>query len=96
MNPEAYIDTCLYLYCSLLPKDRDDAVCDTLASYVRECAQQRIIITWRTVTLCGKKHHTLIYDLHMTNNLVLINLFSIIYQHKVRATIVFFRQFEFQ
>lgn len=28
-------------------------MCDTLASYARECAQQHIIITWRTADLCG-------------------------------------------
>ncbi|KAI9545246.1 hypothetical protein NQZ68_037826 [Dissostichus eleginoides] len=54
MDPEAYIDTCLYLYCSLPPKERDSAVCDTLASYARECAQQHVIIIWRTDTLCGR------------------------------------------
>lgn len=53
LDPAAYIDTCLYLYCSLPPTERDAAVCDTLASYARECAQQHIIITWRTADLCG-------------------------------------------
>lgn len=28
-------------------------MCDTLASYARECAQQHIIVTWRTADLCG-------------------------------------------
>uniref|UniRef100_A0A8C9YIB5 SCO-spondin n=1 Tax=Sander lucioperca TaxID=283035 RepID=A0A8C9YIB5_SANLU len=54
VDPAVYIDTCLYLYCSLPPKERDSAVCDTMASYVRECAQQHVIITWRTATLCGR------------------------------------------
>uniref|UniRef100_G3N7U1 SCO-spondin n=1 Tax=Gasterosteus aculeatus aculeatus TaxID=481459 RepID=G3N7U1_GASAC len=53
-RPAAYMDTCLYLYCSLPPKDRDSAVCDTLASYARECAQLHVIIVWRTNTLCGR------------------------------------------
>ncbi|KAF0028339.1 hypothetical protein F2P81_019426 [Scophthalmus maximus] len=53
LDPAAYVDTCLYLYCSLPPKERDGAVCDTLASYARECAQQHVIIVWRTATLCG-------------------------------------------
>ncbi|TKS88049.1 SCO-spondin Precursor [Collichthys lucidus] len=44
LDPTAYIDTCLYLYCSLPPKERESAVCDTLASYARECAQQHVII----------------------------------------------------
>uniref|UniRef100_A0A3B4TCW3 SCO-spondin n=1 Tax=Seriola dumerili TaxID=41447 RepID=A0A3B4TCW3_SERDU len=54
LDPAAYIDTCLYLYCSLPPKERDGAVCDTLASYARECAQQHVIIMWRTAILCGR------------------------------------------
>nr|XP_040023734.1 SCO-spondin [Gasterosteus aculeatus aculeatus] len=54
LEPAAYMDTCLYLYCSLPPKDRDSAVCDTLASYARECAQLHVIIVWRTNTLCGR------------------------------------------
>ena len=55
LDPAAYMDTCLYLFCSLPPKDRDGAVCDTLASYARECAQQHVIIMWRTDTLCGNE-----------------------------------------
>ncbi len=55
VDPAAYIDTCLYLYCSLPPKERDSAVCDTLASYARECAQQHVIVMWRTATLCGNE-----------------------------------------
>uniref|UniRef100_A0A665VKH1 SCO-spondin n=1 Tax=Echeneis naucrates TaxID=173247 RepID=A0A665VKH1_ECHNA len=54
LDPAAYIDTCLYLFCSLPPKERDGAVCDTLASYARECAQQHVIVIWRTSTLCGR------------------------------------------
>uniref|UniRef100_A0A667YJF4 SCO-spondin n=1 Tax=Myripristis murdjan TaxID=586833 RepID=A0A667YJF4_9TELE len=54
VDPAAYIDTCLYLYCSLGPREREGAVCDTLASYARECAQQHVIIIWRTATLCGR------------------------------------------
>lgn len=54
LDPAAYIDTCLYLFCSLPAKEREGAVCDTLASYAQECAQQHIILMWRTPTLCGK------------------------------------------
>ncbi|CAG5895700.1 unnamed protein product [Menidia menidia] len=54
VDPAAYIDTCLYLYCSLPPKERETAVCDTLAAYVRECAQQHVVILWRTDSLCGR------------------------------------------
>uniref|UniRef100_A0A8C7VBG6 SCO-spondin n=1 Tax=Oryzias sinensis TaxID=183150 RepID=A0A8C7VBG6_9TELE len=54
VDPAAYIDTCLYLYCSLPTRERDGGVCDTLATYARECAQQHIIIMWRTPSLCGR------------------------------------------
>uniref|UniRef100_A0A3Q1FCU8 SCO-spondin n=1 Tax=Acanthochromis polyacanthus TaxID=80966 RepID=A0A3Q1FCU8_9TELE len=54
VDPATYRDTCLYLYCSLPPRERKGAVCDTLASYARECAQQHVILTWRTATFCGR------------------------------------------
>ncbi|CAL8292204.1 unnamed protein product [Lota lota] len=54
VDPAAYLDTCLYLYCSLGPRERAAAVCDTLASYARECAQQQVITVWRTAALCGR------------------------------------------
>ncbi|KAF4095523.1 hypothetical protein G5714_023126 [Onychostoma macrolepis] len=54
VDPGPYIDTCLYLYCSVDVRDRDTAVCDTLASYVRECAQQHVIIRWRSAGFCER------------------------------------------
>ncbi|PWA22458.1 hypothetical protein CCH79_00015397 [Gambusia affinis] len=54
VDPGAYMDACQYLYCSLPPKERQDAVCDTLASYTRECAEQHVVIMWRTAALCGR------------------------------------------
>ncbi|KAM9839429.1 LOW QUALITY PROTEIN: SCO-spondin [Aulostomus maculatus] len=54
LDPAAYVDTCLYLFCSLPPRKREAAMCDTLASYARECAQQHVVVLWRTATLCGR------------------------------------------
>ncbi|TWW70528.1 SCO-spondin Precursor [Takifugu flavidus] len=54
VDPAVYVDTCLYLYCSLPGHQRAPAVCDTLASYARECAQQHVIVSWRTASLCGR------------------------------------------
>ncbi|XP_014875306.1 SCO-spondin [Poecilia latipinna] len=54
VDPGAYMDSCQYLYCSLPPKERQAAVCDTLASYTRECAEQHVVIMWRTAALCGR------------------------------------------
>ncbi|XP_073720146.1 SCO-spondin isoform X2 [Misgurnus anguillicaudatus] len=54
VDPGPYIDTCLYLYCSLGASERNAAVCDTLAGYVRECAQQHIVISWRGAGFCER------------------------------------------
>ncbi|KAK7881858.1 hypothetical protein WMY93_030267 [Mugilogobius chulae] len=54
VDPAAYMDTCLYLFCSLSPADREAAVCDTVASYTRECAQQHVLLSWRTDTFCAR------------------------------------------
>ncbi|TSK16074.1 SCO-spondin [Bagarius yarrelli] len=54
VDPGPYVDTCLYVYCSLGANERDAAVCDTLASYARECAQQHVILSWRGPGLCER------------------------------------------
>ncbi|XP_072306545.1 SCO-spondin [Eucyclogobius newberryi] len=54
VDPAAYMDTCLYLFCSLGPAEREAAVCDTVASYTRECAQQHVLLTWRTNSFCAR------------------------------------------
>uniref|UniRef100_A0AAV2L5H3 SCO-spondin n=1 Tax=Knipowitschia caucasica TaxID=637954 RepID=A0AAV2L5H3_KNICA len=54
VEPAAYIDTCLYLFCSLTAQHRDAAVCDTVASYTRECAQKHVLLSWRTAAFCER------------------------------------------
>ncbi|XP_027005082.2 SCO-spondin isoform X2 [Tachysurus fulvidraco] len=54
VDPGPYVDTCLYVYCSLRTNEREAAVCDTLASYARECAQQHVILSWRGPGLCER------------------------------------------
>ncbi|KAL7874680.1 hypothetical protein SRHO_G00056500 [Serrasalmus rhombeus] len=54
VDPGPYVDTCLYVYCSLGDSEREGAVCDTLASYARECAQQHVIFSWRRPDLCER------------------------------------------
>uniref|UniRef100_A0AAR2LHG3 SCO-spondin n=1 Tax=Pygocentrus nattereri TaxID=42514 RepID=A0AAR2LHG3_PYGNA len=54
VDPGPYVDTCLYVYCSLGDSEREAAVCDTLASYARECAQQHVIFSWRRPDLCER------------------------------------------
>ncbi|XP_015209797.2 SCO-spondin [Lepisosteus oculatus] len=54
VDPAAYVDTCLYLYCSQGQHERAQVTCDTLASYARECAQQHVLMTWRSAELCER------------------------------------------
>ncbi|KAI4898140.1 hypothetical protein NFI96_015403, partial [Prochilodus magdalenae] len=54
VDPGPYVDTCLYVYCSLRDGEREGAVCDTLANYARECAQQHVIFSWRRPDLCER------------------------------------------
>ncbi|KAI5106528.1 SCO-spondin, partial [Silurus meridionalis] len=54
VDPGPYVDTCLYVYCSLRANERKAAVCDTFASYARECAQQHVILSWRGPGLCER------------------------------------------
>uniref|UniRef100_A0AAY5K320 SCO-spondin n=1 Tax=Esox lucius TaxID=8010 RepID=A0AAY5K320_ESOLU len=53
-RPVAYVDSCLYLHCSLGTREREAATCDTLASYARECAQQHVVISWRSSGVCER------------------------------------------
>ncbi|XP_028290490.1 SCO-spondin [Gouania willdenowi] len=54
VDPGVYMDTCLYLYCSLSSQHRTNAVCDTLSTYARECSQHQVIIRWRTDSMCAR------------------------------------------
>uniref|UniRef100_A0A4W4HMF9 SCO-spondin n=1 Tax=Electrophorus electricus TaxID=8005 RepID=A0A4W4HMF9_ELEEL len=54
VDPGPYLEACLYVYCSMDASEREGAVCDTLASYARECAQQHVILSWRGPGLCER------------------------------------------
>uniref|UniRef100_A0A8C9VHG3 Subcommissural organ spondin n=1 Tax=Scleropages formosus TaxID=113540 RepID=A0A8C9VHG3_SCLFO len=54
VDPAPYVDACRYLWCSLVAEEREGASCDTMASYARECAQQHIIISWRSPGNCER------------------------------------------
>ncbi|MBN3303033.1 SSPO protein, partial [Amia calva] len=54
VDPAPYLDTCLYLYCSQAPGERDWGTCDTLAAYARECAQRHVLLAWRRPRLCER------------------------------------------
>ncbi|XP_069066851.1 SCO-spondin-like [Pleurodeles waltl] len=55
VEPTGFYDTCMYSYCQELGSERPATVCDSFASYARECAQQRIFINWRRPVFCGKQ-----------------------------------------
>ncbi|XP_069502497.1 SCO-spondin-like [Ambystoma mexicanum] len=57
VDPAGFYDTCMYSYCQAAGADggRPAAVCDSFASYARECAQQRIFIDWRKPGFCEKQ-----------------------------------------
>ncbi|XP_072010680.1 SCO-spondin-like isoform X3 [Engystomops pustulosus] len=56
VDPSGFYDTCMYTYCqdNGPGQDRTASVCQTFASYARECSQKKITITWRKTSFCGK------------------------------------------
>ena len=52
VNPEPYLDVCIYDSCSCESIGDCACFCDTIAAYAHECAQHGEVVTWRTATLC--------------------------------------------
>ncbi|XP_053322587.1 SCO-spondin-like [Spea bombifrons] len=52
VDPSGFYDSCMYSYCR--DPNGTDSVCQTFASYARDCAQQKIILTWRRAGFCQK------------------------------------------
>lgn len=50
VDPHSFHDTCMDLHCS---GAGTDAICETFASYARECAQQSVAVNWRQPGFCG-------------------------------------------
>lgn len=54
MNPEPYIDICLYDTCACESVGDCACFCDTIAAYAHACAQKGVAVHWRSPTLCRK------------------------------------------
>ncbi|XP_058276091.1 von Willebrand factor isoform X1 [Hirundo rustica] len=52
VNPEPYIDICLYDTCACESVGDCACFCDTVAAYAHACAQKGVAVHWRSPTLC--------------------------------------------
>uniref|UniRef100_A0A8C6E4J9 von Willebrand factor n=1 Tax=Moschus moschiferus TaxID=68415 RepID=A0A8C6E4J9_MOSMO len=52
VNPEPYLDVCIYDSCSCESIGDCACFCDSIAAYAHECAQHGEVVSWRTATLC--------------------------------------------
>uniref|UniRef100_A0A8U7MAY3 von Willebrand factor n=1 Tax=Corvus moneduloides TaxID=1196302 RepID=A0A8U7MAY3_CORMO len=52
VNPEPYIDICLYDTCACESIGDCECFCDTIAAYAHACAQKGVAVHWRSPTLC--------------------------------------------
>ncbi|KAM5263526.1 von Willebrand factor [Ctenodactylus gundi] len=52
VNPEPYLDICIYDACSCESIGDCTCFCDTIAAYAHVCAQHGTVVTWRTATMC--------------------------------------------
>ncbi|XP_069861108.1 von Willebrand factor [Dipodomys merriami] len=52
VDPEPYLDVCVYDTCSCESVGDCACFCDTIAAYAHACAQRGQVVAWRTPTLC--------------------------------------------
>uniref|UniRef100_A0A674GH51 von Willebrand factor n=1 Tax=Taeniopygia guttata TaxID=59729 RepID=A0A674GH51_TAEGU len=52
VNPEPYIDICLYDTCACESVGDCACFCDAVAAYAHACAQKGVAVHWRSPTLC--------------------------------------------
>ncbi|XP_045151939.1 von Willebrand factor [Echinops telfairi] len=52
VDPEPYLEACIYDTCSCESIGDCACFCDTVAAYAHACAQHGLVVTWRTATLC--------------------------------------------
>uniref|UniRef100_H0WT68 von Willebrand factor n=1 Tax=Otolemur garnettii TaxID=30611 RepID=H0WT68_OTOGA len=52
VDPEPYLDVCIYDTCSCESIGDCACFCDAIAAYAHVCAQHGKVVTWRTATLC--------------------------------------------
>lgn len=54
VNPEPYIDICMYDTCACESTGDCACFCDAIAAYAHVCAQKGVIVHWRSADLCRK------------------------------------------
>ncbi|XP_074841635.1 SCO-spondin-like [Carettochelys insculpta] len=56
VDPGGFYDACMFSYCQAggARAGQHQAVCDTFASYARDCAQQHVHLDWRRPGFCEK------------------------------------------
>ncbi|XP_028910294.1 von Willebrand factor isoform X3 [Ornithorhynchus anatinus] len=52
VNPEPYVDACIYDTCSCDSVGDCGCFCDAVAAYAHACAQHGEVVIWRTTSLC--------------------------------------------
>ncbi|XP_029060196.1 von Willebrand factor isoform X1 [Monodon monoceros] len=52
VDPEPYLDVCIYDTCSCESVGDCACFCDTIAAYAHVCARHGEVVAWRTATLC--------------------------------------------
>ncbi|NP_001268235.1 von Willebrand factor precursor [Dasypus novemcinctus] len=52
VDPEPYLDVCIYDSCSCESIGDCACFCDTIAAYAHACARHGQVVNWRTATLC--------------------------------------------
>uniref|UniRef100_A0A670HY20 von Willebrand factor n=1 Tax=Podarcis muralis TaxID=64176 RepID=A0A670HY20_PODMU len=52
VDPEPYVDICLYDTCACESIGDCACFCDVLAAYAHACAQKGVVVHWRSPTLC--------------------------------------------
>ncbi|XP_010223541.1 PREDICTED: von Willebrand factor [Tinamus guttatus] len=62
VNPEPYIDICMYDTCACESIGDCACFCDAIAAYAHVCAQKGVIVQWRSQTLCSQSCEDLNYQ----------------------------------
>ena len=52
VDPDPFLDVCIYDTCSCESIGDCACFCDTIAAYAHVCAQHGKVVAWRTATLC--------------------------------------------
>ncbi|XP_013803060.1 von Willebrand factor [Apteryx mantelli] len=62
VNPEPYIDICMYDTCACESIGDCACFCDAIAAYAHVCAQKGVVVHWRSQALCSQSCEDLNYQ----------------------------------